>query len=224
MEAVKIELTLNGDVMNTLLELLADKVADKLAAKKADKEENEEESNKEEVKEEIPIRINTSTNHVRTLSTSNTTNTNNNITNTKAIDLNTSNKADNTDNNNTNNYVCNDCSGNTTNAKDLNTSNNTSTNAEVTMDQILGYMSQKGYKFDPKKFYNYYRGMGWKTKNGRDILPIWQQAIDTWARTEYDRGTYKAATTPNKVGMGTREERMAAHPFVPTDFNEFAPV
>lgn len=198
MEAVKIELTLNGDVMNTLLELLADKVADKLAAKKADKEENEEESNKEEVKEEIPIRINTSN---KTDKTDNN-NTNNNINNTVCND------------------VCmpitNDIRSNNTNAIDSNTSNI----RELTMDQILGYMSQKNYKFDPKKFYNYYRGMGWKTKNGRDILPIWQQAIDTWARTEYDRGTYKAATTPNKVGMGTREERMAAHPFVPTDFNE----
>lgn len=213
MEAVKIELTLNGDVMNTLLEMLADKVADKLAAKKADKEENEEESNKEEVKEEIPIRINTS---------NNTTNTNN-----KNKDIIISNNAcmHNALNNITNN----------TNAEDLNTNNkdlnaldtnaiDSNTNAEVTMDQILAYMSQKGYKFDPNKFYSYYRGMGWKTKNGRDIRPIWKETIDQWAKYEYNRSSAKAATTPNKVGMGTREERMAAHPFVPTDFNEFAPV
>jgi len=206
LEAVKIELTLNGDVMNTLLELLADKVADKLAAKKADKEENEEESNKEEVKEEIPIRINTSNN------TTNTNNKNNNISNNACMH--------NALNNITNN----------TNAEDLNTNNkdlnalDTNTNTEVTMDQILGYMSQKGYKFDPNKFYRYYRGMGWKTKNGRDIRPIWKETIDQWASYEYNKTAAKAATTPNKVGMGTREERMAAHPFVPTDFNEFTPV
>lgn len=140
----------------------------------------------------------------------------------KTIRINTSNKTDKTDNNNTNNNINNNCVSNDVCMSIP--SNNLPVSKELTMDQILSYMSQKGYKFDPNKFYNYYRGMGWKTKNGKDILPIWQQAIDTWARTEYGKDTYKKATTPNKVGMGTREERMAAHPFVPTDFNEFAPV
>lgn len=215
-EAVKIELTLERDTVEAFFKMISslaaslsaqmsDTKSDTKSDMMSDKEENEEESNKEEVKEEIPIRINTSSNTIRPLSTSNTTNTNNNNyfinggNSTNAIDLNTS-------------------------AKDLNTSNNTSTNAEVTMDQILSYMSQKGYKFDPNKFYNYYRGMGWKTKNGKDIRPIWKETLDQWASYEIKRPSQKAATTPNKVGMGTREERMAAHPFVPTDFNEFAPV
>lgn len=207
-EAVKIELTLERDTVEAFFKMISSlaaslsaQMSDTKSDMMSDKEENEEESNKEEVKEEKTIRINTS------------------------------NKTDKTDNNNTNNNINNNCVSNdacmsipSNNLPVSNSISNDTSTKELTMDQILGYMSQKGYKFDPKKFYNYYRGMGWKTKNGRDILPIWQQAIDTWARTEYDRGTYKAATTPNKVGMGTREERMAAHPFVPTDFNEFAPV
>jgi len=201
LEAVKIELTLNGDVMNTLLELLADKVADKLAAKKADKEENEEESNKEEVKEEIPIRINTSNNTTNT-------NTNNNINNNIIYGGGNTNSGR---SNNTNIDTNNGGNG-----------NGIDTNTEVSMDLILSYMAKKGYKFDPNRFYKYYQNNGWKTRYGKDIRDNIYEALDTWAKYEYSKAA--KATTPNKVGMGTREERMAAHPFVPTDFNEFAPV
>ena len=201
MEAVKIELTLNGDVMNTLLELLADKVADKLAAKKADKEENEEESNKEEVKEEIPIRINTSNNTTNT-------NTNNNINNNIIYGGGNTNSGR---SNNTNIDTNNGGNG-----------NGIDTNTEVSMDLILSYMAKKGYKFDPNRFYKYYQNNSWKTRYGKDIRDNIYEALDTWAKYEYSKAA--KATTPNKVGMGTREERMAAHPFVPTDFNEFTPV
>lgn len=194
-EAVKIELTLEKETVEAFFKMISS-LAASLSAQMSDKEENEEESNKEEVKEEMH--------------TSNTIsiNTDNNICNNACMHSNTT--LDGSYNK--------DLNALDTNALDLNT------NAEVTMDQILAYMSQKNYKFDPNKFYNYYRGMGWKTKNGRDIRPIWKETIDQWAKYEYNRSSAKAATTPNKVGMGTREERMAAHPFVPTDFNEFTPV
>lgn len=194
-EAVKIELTLEKETVEAFFKMISS-LAASLSAQMSDKEENEEESNKEEVKEEMHI------------SNTISINTDNNICNNACMHSNTT--LDGSYNK--------DLNALDTNAIDLNT------NAEVTMDQILAYMSQKGYKFDPNKFYSYYRGMGWKTKNGRDIRPIWKETIDQWAKYEYNRSSAKAATTPNKVGMGTREERMAAHPFVPTDFNEFSPV
>lgn len=191
MEAVKIELTLNGDVLETLLEMLATKVADKLAAK----EESREESTKEESKEETNTLRSIASDTLR-INTTNTTNKNNNI-------------------NNINNNICNGGVANNTNID---------TNTDVSMDKILGYMNQKGYKFDPNRFYTYYKNNGWKTRGGKDIRNDLYAAIDTWASYEFKKPAEKAATTPNKVGMGTREERMAAHPFVPTNFDELTAI
>ena len=188
MEAVKIELTLNGDVLETLLEMLATKVADKLAAK----EESREESTKEESKEETNTLRSIASDTLR-INTTNTTNKNNNI----------------------NNNICNGGVANNTNID---------TNTDVSMDKILGYMNQKGYKFDPNRFYTYYKNNGWKTRGGKDIRNDLYAAIDTWASYEFKKPAEKAATTPNKVGMGTREERMAAHPFVPTNFDELTAI
>lgn len=200
-EAVKIELTLERDTVEAFFKMISS-LAASLSAQMSDKEENEEESNKEEVKEEIPIRINTSNNTTNT-------NTNNNINNNNIIygGGNTNSGRSNNTNIDTNNGG----NGNGIDAKE-----------EVSMDLILSYMAKKGYKFDPNRFYKYYQNNGWKTRYGKDIRDNIYEALDTWAKYEYSKAA--KATTPNKVGMGTREERMAAHPFVPTDFNEFTPV
>lgn len=200
-EAVKIELTLEKETVEAFFKMISS-LAASLSAQMSDKEENEEESNKEEVKEEIPIRINTSNNTTNT-------NTNNNINNNNIIygGGNTNSGRSNNTNIDTNN------GGN---------GNGIDTNTEVSMDLILSYMAKKGYKFDPNRFYKYYQNNGWKTRYGKDIRDNIYEALDTWAKYEYNKAA--KATTPNKVGMGTREERMAAHPFVPTDFNEFTPV
>lgn len=199
-EAVKIELTLEKETVEAFFKMISS-LAASLSAQMSDKEENEEESNKEEVKEEIPIRINTSNNTTNT-------NTNNNINNNIIYGGGNTNSGR---SNNTNIDTNNGGNG-----------NSIDTNTEVSMDLILSYMAKKGYKFDPNRFYKYYQNNGWKTRYGKDIRDNIYEALDTWAKYEYNKAA--KATTPNKVGMGTREERMAAHPFVPTDFNEFAPV
>lgn len=89
---------------------------------------------------------------------------------------------------------------------------------EPSLGDIRNYIMEKNYELNAERFYYYYKNNNWKTKKGNSIINLWQTYVDDWARNQYSNKTENKSVTPNKVGLGTAEERRKAHPFVPTDF------
>lgn len=57
--------------------------------------------------------------------------------------------------------------------------------AAPALEDIAGYISQKGYRFSAERFYSYYTARGWKTR-GENIVN-WQAVADNWASRNYEQ-------------------------------------
>ena len=58
--------------------------------------------------------------------------------------------------------------------------------AAPTLEEVEKYCSDKGYRFKPEVFVNYYAGIGWRW-NGQPITD-WKRFADKWNAREDDRG------------------------------------
>lgn len=55
------------------------------------------------------------------------------------------------------------------------------------LSEVVAYVKDKGYHFDPKQFYDYYSASGWKMQNGKQVKN-WKQCCVTWERNTTDKG------------------------------------
>ena len=51
-----------------------------------------------------------------------------------------------------------------------------------TVDEVAAYIKEKGYKFDPDAFWNFYESKGWRV--GRNPMKSWKAACTTWNERE----------------------------------------
>ena len=95
---------------------------------------------------------------------------------------------------------------------DVDVNNNHSIEDEIlppTLEDINNYITTKGYKMDGKRFFMYYKGLGWKTKGGTPIICCWKEYIDSWMNNGIRNQV-------NIKDPKTVEERRKAHPFEPS--------
>lgn len=52
-----------------------------------------------------------------------------------------------------------------------------------TLEEIRIFAEQEGIHIDTQKFYDYYTGTGWKTKNGQ-LIKDWRKTLKHWGKTE----------------------------------------
>ena len=52
-----------------------------------------------------------------------------------------------------------------------------------TLEEIRIFAEQEGIHIDTQKFYDYYIGTGWKTKNGQ-LIKDWRKTLKHWGKTE----------------------------------------
>lgn len=187
-------------------------LTDSMAAYLAEKPEPEKESTKERDVNTIitSLATNTSLKNTNTYQVPNTSKDTLIRNNTSASASN-----NNINNNNINNAV--DDDDVTTTSK---ISNTYQSSGIPTLEDVEVYVRKCGYKMSAQKFFNYYRGLGWKTKTGTSIVGIWRGYVDTWAKNEYAPAEQPqqtaSAPTGKNAGMGTVEDRHATHPFVPS--------
>lgn len=60
-----------------------------------------------------------------------------------------------------------------------------------TVEEIRGYIIEKGYRVDPERFIDYYESNGWMV--GRSKMKDWKATVRNWERRE--RGDANAATS-----------------------------
>lgn len=58
-----------------------------------------------------------------------------------------------------------------------------SKNFPPTLEEIRLFAEQEGIHTDTQKFYDYYTGTGWKTKNGQ-LIKDWRKTLKHWGKTE----------------------------------------
>lgn len=56
-----------------------------------------------------------------------------------------------------------------------------------TIEEVIAYIKEKGYKVDPYKFYDYYEAGDWKTKAGKYMAGNWKQYVVSWNNKELER-------------------------------------
>lgn len=70
---------------------------------------------------------------------------------------------------------------------------NTSTvTSAPTISEVITYCKSRGLNVNPKRFYNYYSKLGWKTKEGKPV-DDWYTLCEKWSETEH---TGKAKEAP----------------------------
>lgn len=50
-----------------------------------------------------------------------------------------------------------------------------------TLQEVIAYVQEKNYDFDPEKFYAYYASNGWRV--GKNPMKCWHSACVTWQRS-----------------------------------------
>ena len=55
-----------------------------------------------------------------------------------------------------------------------------------TLEEVVGYSSDKGLKINPIKFFTYYSACGWKI--GNKCMNNWRSAMDLWEAEEAEKG------------------------------------
>lgn len=86
-----------------------------------------------------------------------------------------------------------------------------------TLEDVIEYVNTCKYRMSAKKFYDHYKNLGWKTMGGTSIVGQWRGFVDNWAKNEFpSKQQMQPLPTGKNAGMGTVEERRAAHPFVPS--------
>lgn len=58
-----------------------------------------------------------------------------------------------------------------------------SQNFPPTLEEIQLFAEQERIRIDVQKFYDYYTGTGWKTKNGQ-LIKDWRKTLKHWGKTE----------------------------------------
>lgn len=54
---------------------------------------------------------------------------------------------------------------------------------QPSFDSVLSLFKERGYKSNPQRFFDYYRGTGWKRKNGKAITD-WVKVAEEWEARE----------------------------------------
>lgn len=55
-----------------------------------------------------------------------------------------------------------------------------------TLEEVVAYVRQKGFRVDPVKWHAYYESNGWRV--GRNPMKSWRSAVVTWSRNPETRG------------------------------------
>lgn len=76
-------------------------------------------------------------------------------------------------------------------------------NFNFSFDQVTKYCAEKGYRFDPERFWNYYAARSWKFKGGIPIENL-EAALDAWNKTGFENQTEKF--TKEITGKKFRDE------------------
>lgn len=246
METIELKLSLTGDqfkaiyyglkaLTDIMSAILADNMADKLADNVADTPSSNTYIDTNTSKESNTCKdsnTNTDTNtyrdyktRVETLITSLASNTNMNTSNTTKSTLNTTlttpiNKNNNNINiNNMSSKEIDNMSGKENTNTSIENSNTCKEEDDIpTLQDVIRYVNYRGYQMNSQKFFDYYKNNGWKTMGGVSIAGKWRGFVDKWAQNEYKAKGQPQASTPKggQAGMGTVEDRHAAHPFVPS--------
>ena len=80
-----------------------------------------------------------------------------------------------------------------------------------TCNDVEEYCKEKGYIMDAKKFYEYYKALGWNNTRGRFMAHRWKDYVDHWMNTGGTSGV-SGINNVQKPAVNT------ARPFVPTEF------
>lgn len=66
-----------------------------------------------------------------------------------------------------------------------------------TLEEVMAYVAEKGYRFDPQHFFDYYEASGWKMQSGKPVKS-WKQCCVTWERNcETKKGAENALSAYN---------------------------
>lgn len=81
------------------------------------------------------------------------------------------------------------------------------------MEEVIGYIREKGYNVDAEKFINFYESKGWYV--GKNKMKNWHAAIATWEKTENEhnngnqnRNPYWGKQEANDYALHALQERM----------------
>lgn len=62
-----------------------------------------------------------------------------------------------------------------------------------TLEEVSGYIHEKGYQIDAQHFIDYYEAADWHFANGKPVRS-WKQCLVTWSRNGYGNGSLKQET------------------------------
>ena len=51
-----------------------------------------------------------------------------------------------------------------------------------TVDEVMAYCAEKGYRVDPERFVDYYTSNGWRV--GKNPMKDWKSAVRNWNKKE----------------------------------------
>lgn len=74
--------------------------------------------------------------------------------------------------------------------------------APPTLEDVIGYCQEKGYKIDAERFIDFYSAKGWMI--GKNKMKDWKAAVRNWARSQRQESTTKA---PAKNGFHNFDQR-----------------
>lgn len=63
-----------------------------------------------------------------------------------------------------------------------------------TIEEVKAYCEERGNKFEPQKFFNYYESVGWK--RGKTPIKDWKACVRTWEKEE--KSTTSGSAKPSK--------------------------
>ena len=75
-----------------------------------------------------------------------------------------------------------------------------------TLEEVSGYIREKGYSIDAKHFMDYYESADWHFANGKPVKN-WKQCVVTWSRNGYSSGAKQEPQARPQVPYFSKEER-----------------
>ena len=85
-----------------------------------------------------------------------------------------------------------------------------------TLEEVKAYVAEKGYTFDPEKFWAYYETQGWKLSNG-NTMKSWEACCVTWEKRQND-STFKPQMSKPINKQAVRGGFSGESSFDPDDF------